>query len=180
MIGKTWKAKHNQMDWLLSSTAACLLLGISMGLFLSICLYGYKQMCLTTNVVKKELLIDKEASKISNIEANTPINSEKYGNSARKKSKHEDISGNSLTIFLNDLASTMDKTKYLEEKIKQNEISVKKLITEKKALEQRIGKLEDDQINNTTYTEMNCNRNYALRNKLLYCACEPGKTQVCL
>ena len=180
------------MDWLLNEIY--ILGGVSLGLFLSICMYGYKKMCMGEKRSKKQIdFDDHEDFKIEewksemedddycHISIASSIFSAKLSENDKKNKPKDPLPISLLANVLNDLSDKLEQTKRLEEKIKAHERKMKKLTSLNKSLEKRVSKLEGELTKRDPFSD------YASMKGLectysgpTFCVCKPGDTGACI
>ena len=177
------------MDWLLNEIY--ILGGVSLGLFLAICLYGYKKMCLGAKDAKKQSCpddsfeIEEWKSEIDDDQSyRLSIGSSRYFETTDEQylapKKEKNIPINLLANVLNDLTEKLDQTKEMEEIIKAHGRKIKKLSKVNKALEKRIGNLEGHMANSDPLSRHAPMNGIGLENiGRSFCACKPGDKVAC-
>lgn len=180
------------MDWLLNEIY--ILGGVSLGLFLSICMYGYKKMCMGEKQNKKQIdFDDHEDFKIEEwksemedddycrISFASSISSAKLNENDKKNKPKDPPSISLLANVLYDLSDKLEQTKGLEEKFKAYERKMKKLSSLNKSLEKRVCKLEGELTKRDPFSD------YASMKGLectysgpSFCVCKPGDRGACI
>ena len=180
------------MDWLLNEIY--IIGGVSLGLFLSICMYGYKIMCLRGKGGKKQSNFDEpEDFKIEEwkseiededscrISIASSIFSGKVNENDRNMKQKEPLPITFLANLLNDLSDKLEQIKEFEGKIKSQERKMKKLSSLNKSLEKRVCKLEGELTKRDPFSD------YASMKGLevtysgpSFCACNPGDKGACI
>ena len=169
--------------------------GVSMGLFLAICLYGYKKMSLGDKDVKKQCCsddsfeieewkseIEDDPSYRISMDSKCFLDWQelpKIPETYLTQKKQDNIPISLLANVLKDLAETLDQTKEMKVIIKSHENILKKSLAVNKALEKRIGKLEGHIAKMGTLSVAKEDR--GLKNSdHSFCACKPGDSVACI
>ena len=193
-LAKKVKVERTSMEWLLNEIY--ILGGVSLGLFLAICLYGYKKMCMEKKGRKnykqkyfdenedfkieewKSELDDEDSCGISIASSIRMRNNENVG---QKQQPKESLPISLLANVLNDLSDKLQETKQIEENIKSHERKMKKLTKLNIALEKRVSKLEAEVTKKDPFSNYASLKSYKTQcSRQSYCACKPGDKEACI